>query len=58
MTAIIKPDTAQMIPKYCNAHGSMGLVVMIIGLLQPINAYFRPHKDKNHPITKNRQLWQ
>eukprot|EP00755_Sulcionema_specki_P036284 Sspe_Gene.22317::Locus_8464_Transcript_2_3_Confidence_0.333_Length_1630::g.22317::m.22317 len=26
------------------AHGAIGLVVTILGILQPVNAYFRPHK--------------
>ena len=41
------------------AHGSCGLVVMVLGLLQPINAYFRPHKDKAAlKPTPARQRWE
>ena len=40
------------------AHGSMGVIVMVLGLLQPLNAYFRPHKQKDHPVSVNRQRWE
>mgnify|MGYP007117462780 FL=1 len=39
----------------------MGIIVMTLGLLQPINAYFRPHKDKTlGPMhtTSARKKWE
>ena len=39
------------------AHGSMGLLVMALGLLQPVNAYFRPHAgDPEKTLT--RRNWE
>lgn len=35
-------------------HGSLGLIVMTLGVLQPINAYFRPHEKG----TVKRQRWE
>ena len=35
------------------AHGSMGLVVMTLGLPQPVNAFFRPHADEKSPARRN-----
>lgn len=41
------------------AHGIMGLIVMTLGLMQPINAYFRPHKDKKSAtVSSARQKWE
>ena len=40
------------------AHGYMGCIVMTIGFLQPINAYFRPHKSKEHPRSEKRKYWE
>lgn len=40
------------------AHGTFGLITMILGVSQPINAYFRPHKEKGHPVTKYRRRWE
>ena len=37
---------------FINAHGKLGLVVMILGLLQPLNAWIRPH-----PGAPYRTLW-
>src|SRR5690606_27551325 len=31
------------------AHGALGLIIMILGISQPINAYFRPHKTPGQP---------
>jgi hypothetical protein len=28
------------------AHGSMGVLVMLLGVLQPVNAFFRPHHEE------------
>ena len=36
----------------------MGIIVMTLGLLQPINAYFRPHKDKTLGPTSARKKWE
>ena len=38
------------------AHGGLGLFIMIIGLLQPLNAFFRPHKSD--PKTLKRTVWE
>ena len=35
------------------AHGVLGCFVMIFGMLQPVNAYFRPHKGE-----ANRMVWE
>lgn len=43
------------------AHGSMGMVVMILGLLQPVNAYFRPHPSKpsdDDAMKRKRRCWE
>lgn len=40
------------------AHGYMGCVVTVIGFLQPINAYFRPHVEKNQPKSNKRTYWE
>ena len=40
------------------AHGYMGCIVMTIGFFQPINAYFRPHKGKEHPRSEKRKYWE
>jgi hypothetical protein len=37
-----------------NAHATIGIFVMVLGLLQPLNAFFRPHPE---PLTVNRKLW-
>ena len=39
-------------------HGFMGLFVMTLGIWQPINAYFRPHKDKTGVVSRERQRWE
>lgn len=40
------------------AHGTMGAIIMTLGILQPINAFFRPHKEKGHPQSKTRYAWE
>jgi len=40
------------------AHGSLGIVTMSLGLMQPINAYFRPHKEKDGSRSTARQYWE
>lgn len=41
------------------AHGGLGLVIMIIGLTQPLNALFRPHPtDENGIKSKGRFIWE
>ena len=41
------------------AHGCMGVAVMTLGFLQPINAYFRPHKGKvGEPASQHRRVWE
>jgi hypothetical protein len=39
-------------------HGGVGVTVMALGLLQPVNAYFRPHKEAGHPVTVRRRRWE
>lgn len=41
-------------------HGLVGSVVMALGLLQPLNAYFRPHLPHNEgdPKTTIRVIWE
>ncbi|GMI06012.1 hypothetical protein TrLO_g5659 [Triparma laevis f. longispina] len=36
-------------------HGTFGIIVMTLGILQPVNAFFRPHVE---PQTKSRLLWE
>ena len=38
--------------------GYFGCVVTIIGFLQPINAFFRPHAVKDEPKTAKRKYWE
>ncbi len=45
-------------PARAQAHGYMGCIVTVLGLLQPINAYFRPHVKKGEPKTPNRKKWE
>eukprot|EP00419_Tripos_fusus_P012797 CAMPEP_0172668790 /NCGR_PEP_ID=MMETSP1074-20121228/9275_1 /TAXON_ID=2916 /ORGANISM="Ceratium fusus, Strain PA161109" /LENGTH=355 /DNA_ID=CAMNT_0013485477 /DNA_START=70 /DNA_END=1137 /DNA_ORIENTATION=+ len=40
------------------AHGTMGAIIMTLGILQPINAFFRPHKEKGHPQSRTRYVWE
>jgi len=44
------------------AHAVLGTVVMILGLLQPLNAWFRPHKpndgDPAAPVSPKRKRWE
>ena len=39
-------------------HGTLGIFIMSIGLLQPINAFFRPHKHDDQPKSKSRYCWE
>ncbi|CAK8986332.1 Cytochrome b561 [Durusdinium trenchii] len=39
-------------------HSLIGLVVTVLGLAQPINAYFRPHAEKGAEKTKGRKRWE
>mmetsp|Transcript_11713 Transcript_11713/g.21339 ORF Transcript_11713/g.21339 Transcript_11713/m.21339 type:complete len:342 (+) Transcript_11713:52-1077(+) len=36
-------------------HGTCGVITMALGILQPINAYFRPHPE---PASEKRVLWE
>ena len=48
-------------PHFSTAHGTLGLIVAIIGLLQPLNAYFRPHvpdATKGEKISTARIVWE
>lgn len=41
------------------AHGYLGLAVMSLGILQPLNAFFRPHPTKKgEHKTHARKLWE
>ena len=40
-------------------HGVMGMTVMVLGLLQPLNAFFRPHPaDEGEEKPMKRLLWE
>lgn len=40
-------------------HGIMGIIVMSIGVLQPVNAFFRPHNPEEGEVKKtSRKLWE
>jgi hypothetical protein len=39
-------------------HPFLGALVMLLGLSQPINAYFRPHKEEDKPVPKKRVRWE
>ncbi|CAJ1933638.1 unnamed protein product [Cylindrotheca closterium] len=39
-------------------HGLVGSIVMALGWLQPLNAYFRPHISPDHPKTTTRIVWE
>jgi len=43
-----------------NVHGTMGLITMSIGILQPINAWLRPHKMGIHQDgpKKDEPIWK
>ena len=38
-------------------HGAFGIIVMIIGVQQPINAIFRPHIEKGKKPSLKRLIW-
>ncbi|KAI8866294.1 hypothetical protein GQ42DRAFT_77198 [Ramicandelaber brevisporus] len=46
---------------FSNDHGQLGLAVVILGVLQPLNAFFRPHREQHRngldglPGTKGRE---
>merc|ERR1711971_621083 len=39
-------------------HGTLGIIVMSIGLLQPVNAFFRPHKVEGEEGCTKRRMWE
>jgi hypothetical protein len=41
-------------------HSYIGIVVTFLGIMQPINAYFRPHlpEDPNEPKSRGRAIWE
>lgn len=39
-------------------HGQLGLTIMIMGVIQILLALIRPHKDKDHPKTLVRSIWE
>jgi len=45
-------------PAKNTAHGTCGIIIMSLGILQPINAFFRPHKEKGHEPTPGRVAWE
>jgi len=44
--------------KLLTAHMVIGIIVTALGLLQPINAFFRPHKEPGQPATRFRVWWE
>jgi len=40
------------------AHMSIGIIVMILGFSQPLNAFFRPHPPKDEPKSQARIYWE
>ena len=41
------------------SHGRPGIAVMLLGLLQPLNAFFRPHKDADAKAqSSSRKTWE
>jgi len=45
------------VAKY-GSHGFLGLAVMALGILQPINGFLRPHKAPGEHKTTARRLWE
>jgi uncharacterized membrane protein HdeD (DUF308 family) len=46
-------------PHFSGPHQIIGLIVTIIGIFQPVNAFFRPHKPKaGEPENPNRRIWE
>jgi len=39
-------------------HMVLGGIVVLIGTLQPLNAFLRPHKTPGEPISNNRKCWE
>lgn len=39
-------------------HGGLGMTVMTLGILQPVNAFLRPHVHPDTPKTKGRVYWE
>ncbi|KXJ05884.1 Cytochrome b561 and DOMON domain-containing protein [Exaiptasia diaphana] len=40
------------------AHGAIGLDIMIVGVMQPLNGFFRPHKSPDGSRTLKRIIWE
>lgn len=40
------------------AHMGVGLSVMVLGVGQPVNAFFRPHREKDVAPTAMRRIWE
>ena len=45
-------------PNAGNAHHVIGFLVMLLGILQPIEAIFRPHAPKGEPKTMRRKIFE
>ena len=56
--ALARFDVFSNGPKLSLMHGSLGMLTMVLGIMQPINAFFRPHVAKDHPKTFNRLCWE
>lgn len=41
-----------------SVHGGLGIATMSLGILQPLNAFCRPHKEKDQPTTTERRIWE
>lgn len=39
-------------------HSAIGAFVFIVGILQPVNAFFRPHKEAGSEPTRGRVWWE
>eukprot|EP01006_Ploeotia_vitrea_P034886 TRINITY_DN65816_c6_g2_i1.p1 TRINITY_DN65816_c6_g2~~TRINITY_DN65816_c6_g2_i1.p1 ORF type:complete len:570 (-),score=249.81 TRINITY_DN65816_c6_g2_i1:517-2226(-) len=39
-------------------HAIFGSIVFLFGTLQPVNAYFRPHKHEGQPVERKRLIWE
>jgi hypothetical protein len=54
IAGLITISSKALKPHFAFAHGAIGLAVVLVGVLQPLNAFFRPH-DKTSPA---RQKWR
>jgi hypothetical protein len=44
---------------FTNPHHILGLFIIIVAVLQPVNAFFRPHKSAaDQPFSMSRRIWE